>query len=185
MKQTFNIPEGCKVVTVEQIGNQLITSFEPEKYVPKVGDCVRLWYKKEKLPVYCLVNSIDGQRLFAKSVWIENSDGDKLSIAFENSNFVYYKSIEKITPEEFQAEFEKLGYVYDFETHTAHKKRWRAEHGKNYFFVTGVSEIQKSTEIRHRIDDLRHKLGNYFKNEEEAKPYRDYMFQHSLNFHKK
>ena len=35
MKQTFNIPEGCKVVTVEQIGNQLITSFEPEKYEPK------------------------------------------------------------------------------------------------------------------------------------------------------
>ena len=45
MKQTFNIPEGCKVVTVEQIGNQLITSFEPEKYEPKVGDCVKIIYQ--------------------------------------------------------------------------------------------------------------------------------------------
>lgn len=185
MKQTFEIPEGCKVVTVEQIGNQLITSFETEKYVPKVGDCVRLWYRKEDLPVYCLIDSIDGRKLFAKNVWIENNDGDKLSVAFENSNFVYYKSIEKITPEEFQAEFEKLGYVYDFKTHTAHKKQWRAKDGEDYYFVTGIFEIQASTDIRHRTDDLRHKLGNYFENEEDAEVYRDYMFQHSQNFHKK
>lgn len=36
MKQTFKIPEGCKVVTVEQIGNQLITSFEPENMCRKL-----------------------------------------------------------------------------------------------------------------------------------------------------
>lgn len=28
-KQTFTIPEGCKSVTVEQVGNQIITTFEP------------------------------------------------------------------------------------------------------------------------------------------------------------
>ena len=28
-KQTFTIPEGCKAVTVEQVGNQIITTFEP------------------------------------------------------------------------------------------------------------------------------------------------------------
>ena len=185
MKQTFEIPEGCKVVTVEQIGNQLITSFEPEKYKPKVGDCVRLWYKNEKLPVYCLIDSIDGRRLFAKNVWIENGDGDKLSIAFENSNFVYYKSIEKITPEELQAEFEKLGYVYDFETHTAHKKRWRAEYNEDYFFVDGCFEIEAVKDIRHRINDVHYKIGNYFKTEEDAEPYRDYMLKHALNYNKK
>jgi hypothetical protein len=30
MKQEFEIPEGCKKVTIEQIGNQIITTFEPE-----------------------------------------------------------------------------------------------------------------------------------------------------------
>lgn len=30
-KQSFPIPEGCKAVTVEQIGNQIITTFEPTK----------------------------------------------------------------------------------------------------------------------------------------------------------
>ena len=29
-KQTFQIPDGCKAVTVEQVGNQIITTFEPE-----------------------------------------------------------------------------------------------------------------------------------------------------------
>lgn len=29
-KQTFTIPDGCKTVSIEQVGNQLITTFEPE-----------------------------------------------------------------------------------------------------------------------------------------------------------
>lgn len=179
MKKTFNIPEGCKVVTVEQIGNQLITSFEPEKYVPNVGDCVKMIYRSGN-HYFCEVSKMAVHRIGAKNVVI-TPDG----VVFEEyGEYHTYDSIEKITPEEFQAEFEKLGYVYDFETHTASKKRWRAEYHKDYYFVTGVFEIQTSTEIGHRSDDLRHKLGNYFKNKEDAEVYRDYMLQHSQNFHK-
>lgn len=29
-KQSFPIPEGCKAVAVEQVGNQIITTFEPQ-----------------------------------------------------------------------------------------------------------------------------------------------------------
>lgn len=36
-KQTFQIPDGCKSVTVEQVGNQIITTFEP---VFKRGDVI-------------------------------------------------------------------------------------------------------------------------------------------------
>ena len=182
MKQTFNIPEGCKVVTVEQVGNQIITSFEPEKYVPKKGDCVRLWYKKERIPVYCLIDSIDGQRLFAKNVWIDNSDGDKLSIAFENSSFVCYKSIEKITPEEFQAEFEKLGYVYDFETHTARKKRKRANKDERYFYSDKFFEVDEHIEDSDDVDDLLYEAGNYFETKAECQKYCDYMKECSLKY---
>ena len=28
MKQTFKIPEGCKTVTIEQIDNKIVTTFE-------------------------------------------------------------------------------------------------------------------------------------------------------------
>ena len=39
MKQTFKIPDGCKEITIEQVGNQIVTTFEPKKYTPKAGDC--------------------------------------------------------------------------------------------------------------------------------------------------
>ena len=31
MKQTFKIPDGCKEVTIEQVGDQIVTTFDPEK----------------------------------------------------------------------------------------------------------------------------------------------------------
>ena len=180
MKQTFEIPEGCKVVTVEQIGNQLITSFEPEKYVPKVGDYVKIIYPSGNI-CFCEVSAVDGYQVSSKNIVIT-----KVGVIFEDhSKYFSYSSIEKITPEEFQAEFEKLGYVYDFETHTAHRKRWRAEDGEDYFFVSGAFEIEWFDDKKHRINDGHYKAGNYFKNEEDAKPYRAYMLQHSLNFYKK
>ena len=162
MKQTFNIPEGCKVVTVEQIGNQLITSFEPEKYVPKVGDCVKMQYKTLYFPTFCLIDKFSDGEIFAKNVWI-NAKKDKNDIKFENSNFIFYDSIEKITPEEFQAEFEKLGYVYDFETHTASKEKWRANLDREYYFVSGSFEVRIVPELNSEIDDLLFKNGNYHK----------------------
>lgn len=183
MKQTFEIPEGCKVVTVEQIGNQLITSFEPKKYEPKVGDCVKLEYGKGSY-VYCLISETCDTRIHSKNTWVDEYPHESL-VKFGDFGASRYSSIEKITPEEFQAEFDKLGYVYDFETHTAHKKRWRAGHGKNYFFVTGAFEIEQFHDIGNWLNDLHYKAGNYFKNKEDAEPYRDYMLQHSLNFHKK
>lgn len=180
MKQTFEIPAGCKVVTVEQIGNQLITSFEPEKYVPKVGDCVRMQYDSGNT-YYFQVSNVNGAQIGNKNVII-TPDG----VAFDGfGSYFTYSSIEKITPEEFQAEFEKLGYVYDFETHTASKKEWRAKDGEKYYFVTGAFEIDTIKDTRLMVNDLHHKVGNYFKKEEDAKVYRNYMFQHSLNFHKK
>ena len=42
----------------------------------------------------------------------------------------------KITKDEFQSEFNKLGYEYDFQTHTATKKRWRAKVGEYYWGLT-------------------------------------------------
>ena len=163
MKQAFEIPEGCKVVTVEQIGNQLITSFEPEKYEPKVGDCVKITYPCGN-KYFCEVSDVDGHQIGAINVEIAPN-----GVNFENNpEYFTYSSIEKITPEEFQAEFEKLGYVYDFETHTAGKKRWRAERGCEYFFFSSILEINNDFDIYASLDNKRYNLGNYFKTEEDA-----------------
>ena len=166
MKQTFNIPDGCKVVTVEQIGNQLITSFEPEKYVPKVGDCVKITYDTGN--VYFLEVSrvrFDGQYHVLHSDDVVIGENGEI---FKSQIVSTFKSIEKITPEEFQAEFEKHGYVYDFETHTAHKKRWRVERGCEYFLFSNLLEVYTDIDIYTSLDDKRYNIGNYFQTKEDA-----------------
>ncbi|BEO91135.1 hypothetical protein FNSP4_09420 [Fusobacterium nucleatum] len=47
-------------------------------------------------------------------------------------------------------------------------KRWRAEKEKEYFFITGTSEITTDEEYYSEADDGRYELGNYFKTKEEA-----------------
>ncbi len=47
-------------------------------------------------------------------------------------------------------------------------KRWRAEKEKEYFFVTGTSEITTDEEYYNEADNARYELGNYFKTKEEA-----------------
>lgn len=47
-------------------------------------------------------------------------------------------------------------------------KRWRAEKEKEYFFITGTSEITTDEEYYNEADNARYELGNYFKTEEEA-----------------
>ena len=96
-----------------------------------------------------------------------------------------YDSIEKITPEEFKSEFEKLGYVYDFETHTARKKRWRAKYSGYYYFVNSSSKIESSREVGDPIDDERYKNGNYFETKESCQKYCDYMKECSLKYFEK
>ena len=48
------------------------------------------------------------------------------------------------------------------------QKRWRAEKEKEYFFVTGTSEITTDEEYYNEADNARYELGNYFKTKEEA-----------------
>ncbi|WP_339063988.1 hypothetical protein [Fusobacterium polymorphum] len=45
---------------------------------------------------------------------------------------------------------------------------WRAEKEKEYFFVTGTSEITTDEEYFNEADNARYELGNYFKTKEEA-----------------
>ena len=48
-------------------------------------------------------------------------------------------------------------------------KRWRAEKGKKYYFLNTECEIRNIWEDKTKENETRYNLGNYFKNEEEAK----------------
>ena len=226
-KQTFNIPNGCKTVTFEQVGNQVITTFDPEikfkegdfiysewekstaisilnennnkeynfiicyaslhskngliynsyivcemqrnnrlatesekqqlidalakdgkmwdadkkaivdlKYIPKVGDCVKLESSSNVL--YGEVKSIMfNGAMFNRIITYKVIKNGKL---LESDSIHWALNVRgcretKISSEELQEEFNKIGYQYDFETHTASKMRWKPKYGEKYYFV--------------------------------------------------
>lgn len=80
-------------------------------------------------------------------------DETSLNVPFVIEN-IYIKELQKIV-EEYN---EKYGIP----------RRWRAEKEKEYFFVTGTSEITTDEEYYNEADNARYELGNYFQTKEEA-----------------
>lgn len=182
MKQTFNIPDGCNTVSVEQIGNQLITSFEPEKYVPKVGDLVKniSEINSSEFSIYVFKEFDErGDAVnFGDYIHQKGVQSDKGQIPFDSEFSIF----QKLTPEEFQAEFEKLGYVYDFETHTAKKKRKRVDKGGMYYCVDAAYKVCKMPEAGDDFDDEYFESGNYFETKADCQKYCDYMKECSFKY---
>lgn len=54
-------------------------------------------------------------------------------------------------------------------------KRWRAEYGEGYWYVSDGGYICRGTEDRHDVDDHRFLTGNYFKTRKEAEAYKEYL----------
>ena len=54
-------------------------------------------------------------------------------------------------------------------------KRWRAEYNEKYWCNDGNGGIYSSTEDGHKADSYRFLTGNYFKTEEEAEVYKEYL----------
>ena len=263
-KQTFNIPDGCKTVTFEQVGNQVITTFEPEvkfkegdfiysewekstaisilnennnkeynfiicyaslhskngliynsyivcemqrtdrlatesekqilidalakdgkmwdaeklpiidlKYIPKVGDCVKL---ERRSVLYGEVKSINFNKIITYKVIRNGKIFDYESLYWELN--VRGCKETKITREELQAEFNKIGYQYDFETHMASKIRWEPKFREKYYYVDYKFDIIEDFWYNCKIDNNRFKIGNCYKTPEEAEPRRT----HYLSF---
>lgn len=62
-------------------------------------------------------------------------------------------------------------------------KRWRAEYSKNYFYINEMFKIKFDTESYWDIDNKRYENGNYFRTEQDAKEYMEYMKKCSLKWH--
>lgn len=131
-KQPFDIPSGCKTVTVEQVGNTIVTTFESEKYIPEVGDCVKLETFSD-FPVFYRVTHKDATKIYTESVILTDKE---LEIGETEYKYIIhdYKWI-KITQEELQAEYAKIGYKYNFEDNTVEKLRWKPKIDDMYWSI--------------------------------------------------
>ena len=173
-KQTFQIPEGCKTITVEQIGNQLVHTFDVE---PKFKDGDVLideqtgWaiyvYRKTDKPgngyFYCLFDSL-------------------LGLSLDDSKHYGYTSTARLaTPEEAQRLWEALakqGKRWNPETMEVEKikkDRWRGEIWEIYYCLFGDMSIVAAREYGGVTDNIRYNLGNYFRTKEQAERAKPYL----------
>ena len=183
MKQTFEIPEGCTRVTIEQQGNQIITTFEPEvmfkdgdiiKIIRPDGDCLIAIKKSDEKLIS------DNNEAYA----IIGFTG-KLAIG-EMANFGYKKEMGRkvsLSPESLpiiQDALAKVGKKWNAEKKCIEElkpERWRAEYGKRYWFVTDTFSVIDQDDIYCGINDIRYNAGNYFQTEQQAKDFEERIKQ--------
>ena len=97
-------------------------SFEvSEKYVPKVGDCVKIYLKNTK-DEYCgKINQIEQKKIWLKPEGIYRN----LSLCYDYS----YIALTQITPEELKAKYAEAGYDWDYESDTVKPLKWMPKVG--------------------------------------------------------
>ena len=179
MKSTsFEIPKGCNRVTIEQQGNKIVTTFEPEF---KEGDILVKKYKDgffggmeyifilDNIDIDGLINYKAFYSKRSKSVTIGTGYGIgsikdsvhlELRYATESERQLLFNAIAK---EGRQWNVEKK-CIEDLKP-----KKWRAEEGGRYYYVNEVlSDVDAAFDLEENIDNGRYMFGNYFETEKQA-----------------
>ena len=179
-KQTFPIPEGCKAISMEIIDNQIVTTFEPQF---KRGDVIAF-----KDGAVCVVDIIK-EKLVYEIVGVTGYG----HITFGNGNHfskTHFFS-RHATPEETQRLWDALakeGKRWNpekMEVEKIKKEIPRAKYMENYYVVEYNSfNVFTASETRHRFDNERHEIGNYFLTEEQSKRASDKLKQALSDFWK-
>lgn len=161
MKQTFEIPEGCNRVTIEQQGRKIITTFEPEF---KDGD---ITCTKNGIHIF---KNID---VFDHHYYCALYDGEVFYNKLFNT-FEAIKSLRHATEEEKQKLFNAMakdGKRWNAESKKVEDiepNRWRAEKGCNYFYINPCGLIVSCLDYYFPDENKKYHLGNYFKTEKHA-----------------
>lgn len=177
MKQTFEIPNGCSRVTIEQQGNKIVTTFEPEfkegdilvkKYIPEIFDGSEHIFILDNIKLDGLIYYKASYSKRKKKVTIGydygiGSIGDgmhlELRYATESERQLLFNALAK-NGKQWNAEKK---CIEDLKP-----KRWRAESNKHYWYLDSFMRASKDSEQFVTCDSVRHALGNYFKTEEQA-----------------
>ena len=149
------------------------------KYVPKVGDCV-----KARCFMFEFMGFDCEGFLLAPQHYIDLDEPLVVNNPVLSYGINAYNDLTKITSEELQSEFNKLGYEYDFQTHTATKRRWRAKLGEPYWIFTDFARVLKCIEQNDKVDLKFYQTGNYFQTKEIAQQACDLFLESLKEFNK-
>ena len=180
MKHEINVPEGCKVVSVEIISvettdKMVVVKFEKEEPEFKENDIVFL-------------DSVESVMIFD---YIDDSDVIHTKCFYSTlQNKLSTKTINVCgkmrlaTDSEKQLLFDKLKekcLMFDGKDVV----RWRCKKGDEYWFVSVTSEIKKTQDnFNGRWDDCTYGVGNYFPTRELAEAFQKQYIELLNNFHK-
>ena len=64
-------------------------------------------------------------------------------------------------------------------------KRWRGKERGTFFYINSQFRCKTEKEFNSLCDNRKYEIGNYFKTEEEAEEYAEYMKKCSLEWHEK
>lgn len=173
MKKIYNAPEGCKITSTEIVDNQVIVTFEEDKFEPKDGDFVCSISIPSGERCTFIFKHDDGNGKYRCHAGIDGGGNFRIPIRC----FDHYSNIDGgyATKEEKQCllnELNKNGYDWDAENKQVVKKLWRAEAGERYWFVNRIN-VDWGYGQRSLLSNSHYNDGNYFSTKEEAQKYAD------------
>lgn len=169
MKNTleFEIPDGYELDKEESTAKKAVYK-KVEKYEPKEGDLVVsthiAWAETNFISLWDCDPDITP--CVFRSVAMYND-----WIFLNDSTCVFGDEIRPATAEEaalFTRILDENGYEYDMVKKEVRKKRWRAEKGKCYWYVSIYGGASDEFDDRYDMDNELYNLGNYFRTREEA-----------------
>ena len=173
MKHKIDVPEGCRVVSVETTDKMVVVKFEKEETEFKENDIV----------------TIDN---FLVAI-VKSSDkiyGLKHKLYYSiDRNFLYLNESQAsnnarlATDSEKQLLFDKLKekcLMFDGENVV----RWRTNRNGKYFYLPGDGDIAETEDDMSNWDDGAYYIGNYFPTREMAEAFKKQYIDLLNNFHK-
>lgn len=153
-----------KVSYNEEPNEVILTADKENIYKPRVGDYVTILLANT--PIKAIITGIsDSTHLTYIRVSADNGyDVDEC-----------YNPLAKInpaTPEEKQEIDTILSYwnvMWNPTKYKLEQKRWRAEHLRVYYYITGEGKVSKTVEGNYSWNNEDYQFGNYFRTEQQAK----------------
>lgn len=187
MKQTFEIPEGCTRVTIEQHKDKLVTIFElkESKSCFEDGDII---YCEDCHCKHIFIFKTLGTEInpFGYHVsFLINNETNKYpdTLKFNDFSRDDMDIIRFATESEKQLLFDalsKVGKKWNAEKNCIEElkpERWRANKGDYYWAIDSCFDAFQIKDDYSKLDNARFEFGSYFKTEQQASDFAELIKQ--------
>ena len=172
MKHEINVPEGCKVISVETTDKMIVVKFEKEEPSFNENDIVSTGYN------VAIIDKISGNSFFAKALYELYSQE-----IFIGNVSVQFDNLHHATDLEKKILFDKLKekcLMFDGKDIV----RWRANPNGKYFYLPGDGDVAETEDDMSNWDNGAYHIGNYFPTKELAEKFKKQYLELLNNFHK-